>query len=130
MKLNPIYNESKLLEFGFKPLITSEKIDALWKDSKNKSNEEVSEIIKLENKLREDNFIVEDEDSVLYYFQNVYVYEIGHSRRGQFYYLLFNVNTKTFEILATEPDGSGGSVELPNILIDLIKNEIIKLEDE
>ena len=91
----------------------------------NKSTEEVSELIELENKLRQNNFVVEDDCNVLYYFDNVYVYEIGHSRRGQFYYFLFDINTKNFSVIASEPDGSGGAVELPDILIDLIKNEVI-----
>lgn len=75
--------------------------------------------------MRDKYFIVENDFSILYYFENVYVYEIGHSRRGQFYYILFDINTKIFSVIATEPDGSGGDINLPDILIDLIKNEII-----
>ena len=48
-----------------------------------------------------------------------YKFEIGHARRGQFYYLLVDKKTRDIIIHATEPDGSGGSVMCPDVLIKL-----------
>lgn len=53
-----------------------------------------------------------------------YKYNIGHARRGQFYYLLITEN-RNVSIYASEPDGSGTSVLAPNILIELIQKQII-----
>jgi len=44
-------------------------------------------------------------------------YEIAHARRGQFYYLLCNIETLEISVLATTPDGSGCEVLMPDILI-------------
>lgn len=52
-----------------------------------------------------------------------YKYEIGHSRRGQFYYLL--VKNRSLQLYASEPDGSGGKVGCPDVLIRLIKDGIL-----
>jgi len=48
-----------------------------------------------------------------------YKFEIGHARRGQFYYLLVGEKTRDVIIYATEPDGSGGSVICPDVLVEL-----------
>jgi hypothetical protein len=48
-----------------------------------------------------------------------YKFEIGHARRGQFYYLLVGEKTRDIIIYATETDGSGGSVICPDVLIKL-----------
>lgn len=55
-----------------------------------------------------------------------YSLELGHSRRGQHYYLLVRslLETKVL-IYASEPDGDGGSLELSDILFKLIENRII-----
>lgn len=54
-----------------------------------------------------------------------YKFEIGYSRRGQFYYLLVGENTRDLIIYATEPDGNGGSVMCPDILIKLFYDGIV-----
>ena len=54
-----------------------------------------------------------------------YKYEIGHARRGQFYHLLVEEKTRDIIIYATEPDGSGGSVVCPNVLIKLSIDGVI-----
>jgi hypothetical protein len=54
-----------------------------------------------------------------------YKYQIGHARRGQFYYLLVNEETRKLIIYATEPDGGGGCIVSPNVLIELFKDGII-----
>lgn len=54
-----------------------------------------------------------------------YGFEIGHARRGQFYYLLVDENSRNIIIYATEPDGSGGTVMCPDVLIKLVLDGII-----
>ena len=57
-----------------------------------------------------------------------YAYNIGHSRRGQFYYLLVDEATRAIDIYASKPDGSGTSIRLPDVLIRLITDNIIGTE--
>ena len=40
-----------------------------------------------------------------------YTYYLGHSRRGQIYYLI--VSDGFLKLYATEPDGNGGSIVFP-----------------
>lgn len=55
-----------------------------------------------------------------------YKFDIGHARRGQFYYLLISEESREFIIYASEPDGSGGSVLCPDVLIKLALEGIIE----
>ena len=48
-----------------------------------------------------------------------YKFEIGHARRGRFYYLLVGEKTRDVVIYATKPDGSSGSVICPDVLVKL-----------
>ena len=73
---------------------------------------------KIDKKAEEEN-----ENYTVSYFD--YAYNIGHARRGQFYYLLVNEITRVVSIYASEPDGSGTSVLAPNVLIDLIAGGVI-----
>lgn len=54
-----------------------------------------------------------------------YKFNIGHARRGQFYYLLISESQRTVLLYASEPDGSGTSIEAPDVLIELINKKII-----
>jgi len=54
-----------------------------------------------------------------------YKFEIGHARRGQFYYLLISEKTKDIIIYSTEPDGSGGSVICPDVLVKLSLDGVV-----
>lgn len=57
-----------------------------------------------------------------------YAYHIGHSRMGQRYFILISVHEVSGSnvfLRATEPDGDGGSIALPKVLADLIKDGII-----
>lgn len=54
-----------------------------------------------------------------------YKFEIGHARRGQFYYLLVNESTRNIMIYASEPDGMGGIIGCPDILIKLIMDDLV-----
>jgi len=53
-----------------------------------------------------------------------YSYNIGHARRGQFYYILIDEPTRSVTLYASEPDGSGTSIKMPDILIKLITDNI------
>ena len=66
---------------------------------------------------------LDDEDYIISLYD--YQFEIGHSRRGQVYSLLCNEKTRKLSIYASEPDGGGGSVACPDILIKLILDGII-----
>ncbi len=72
--------------------------------------------------LEELGFYLYQENEYEYYYsmENKMIYEIGHSRRGQFYYLIVN-KSNCIEVFATEPDGSGGSIELANTLLKMFK---------
>ena len=64
----------------------------------------------------------EDED---YCIKNAdCIYNIGHSRRGQFYYLI--VKDKEFSLFASEPDGDGGAIKMPRVIIDLYESGLIE----
>lgn len=54
-----------------------------------------------------------------------YFLNLGYSRRGQSYWLFINTNTKSVELYANEPDGSGCGVSLPNVFVSLIKDKIL-----
>lgn len=58
-----------------------------------------------------------DENYTLSVFD--YMLEIGHSRRGQFYYLLVSIENRTINIYASDPDGSGGVITAPDVLIKM-----------
>ena len=64
----------------------------------------------------------ESQDDFLEYYE--YFLNIGHSRRGQCYYLLVN-SDNILLIITTKPDGEGGSVLLPDILINMIKDNCV-----
>lgn len=54
-----------------------------------------------------------------------YKFNVGHSRRGQYYYLLVKESDRIVYVFATEPDGSGGIVYCPNVLKKLIIEGIV-----
>ena len=66
------------------------------------------------------------EDSDIAYMEG-WVYNMGESRRGQFYYLVCSLEGR-FSIVATKPDGSGGALELEkdSIISKLIRDKIAR----
>ena len=52
-------------------------------------------------------------------------YYLGHSRRGQMYYLLVD-EALNIRLYASPPDGGGGSLLMPDVLIRLHKAGLIK----
>lgn len=53
------------------------------------------------------------------------VYDLGHSRRGQYYYLIIE-DDRTISVFATKPDGDGTSIELDDILFELFENNMLE----
>lgn len=62
------------------------------------------------------------EGDVLWYYHG-WVYTLGHSRRGQFYYLI--VDNGELLVYASDPDGSGASVELGDVLFKLYRDGLV-----
>lgn len=54
-----------------------------------------------------------------------YIFSIGHSRRGQFYYILVD-QERYLNIYASPPDGSGDTVKFPDVILQLIRDNIIE----
>ena len=83
----------------------------------NKTLEEIG-FIKVPNDLEYDDDLLG--------FEGGYSYNLGHSRRGQFYYYI--VKNRKLYIKSTEPDGDGASIEAnPKIIKKLIENNLIDL---
>ena len=89
------------------------------------NDDEVKQIVKLENEFEKSHYVAYDDYDGLYYYEGCWVFEIGHSRRGQSYYVIINKNTNEVQLLATEPDGSGGIINAGDIFKVLIENGFI-----
>lgn len=50
-----------------------------------------------------------------------YYFSMGHARRGQFYYLLIG-SDGTVSVFASKPDGSGCSINMHDILLQMIND--------
>jgi hypothetical protein len=89
------------------------------------SDDEVRQIIKLEDEFQSNHYVAFDYESRLYYHDGCWVFEIGHSRRGQRYYVIIDKDTNEVQLLATEPDGCGGIINAGDIFKTLIENGFI-----
>lgn len=69
-----------------------------------------------------------EEDDENYTISNfAYKFNIGHSRRGQHYYLLIGFSSRIINIFASKPDGDGTYIGLPDVLFQLIKDDLVDL---
>ena len=66
----------------------------------------------------------ENEESEIFYSD--YKLNLGHSRRGQFYWILVNSGSRNLSIVATMPDGDGGAIRIPNILMRMVEEGIVE----
>jgi len=66
-----------------------------------------------------------NEDHILFGFEDSYVFDLGHSRRGQHYYYLVTPS-RDVEVIATKPDGAGSSVELHSVILELYKQNLLE----
>jgi len=55
-----------------------------------------------------------------------YFYEVGEGRRGQYYYIGVTAKDRVLSVIATKPDGDGCETALPNILIDMLNDDILE----
>lgn len=60
-----------------------------------------------------------DEYDFLFYLKDAYLYSFGHSRRGQYYYMIIENNNVT--LYTSKPDGDGGSVLLDDTIFNMIE---------
>ena len=73
-----------------------------------------------------ENYVINDEhDDPLYGCEGKYVYDLGHSSRGQHYYVLIQKNLEV-TILASKPDGDGTHIEVGDIFQKLISEGFIE----
>ncbi len=55
-----------------------------------------------------------------------WIYNVGHSRRGQFYYILIDSVSRVLCLYASKPDGDGGIVKMPDVLLTLALDGVIE----
>ena len=65
-------------------------------------------------------------DDECYETRGKLVYNMGHSRRGQFYYLIIEDDC-TISVFSTTPDGSGTSVLMDDVIIEMFKNDMFEI---
>ena len=122
MKIKDLETAKK---YGFKLLISeSDLIDeaAAWRDDFTQEElEEFKKISEINKKLVQENIVV-PEYSCLSGFEGNYGINIGHSKRGQHYYILCNPDTLVLSVFVTASDSSGSNCALPDSLFEMIKN--------
>ena len=127
MKIKDLETAKK---YGFKLLISESDLineAAAWRDDFTPEElEEFKKISEKNKKLMQENIVV-PEYSCLSGFEGDYGVDIGHSRRGQHYYILCNPDTLVLSVFATKPDGSGSNRVLPDWLFEMIKNGDVSL---
>jgi len=111
MKVSKNIKLSELIEYGFKKILKKPNI-----------NDYNTDIEKEEFQYYNDCSDFDNQDEKLSFYE--YVFEVGHARRGQFYYILIDDDRKIY-IWASEPDGDGSAILMPDILVRLIKDEVI-----
>ena len=55
-----------------------------------------------------------------------YVFEIGHSRRGQFYYILVFEGTGDIYLFTSRADGDGAMIDAPDVILKMFTDGIIE----
>jgi len=118
-------------KYGFLPIFQEDKLPSkVFQFSNDYTQEEVdyyNKIWEKDDEIKKENIVV-SEYSDLYYFDDYLAYNIGHSRRGQYYYILCEKDTLELSIIATSPDGSGSNCNLPDILVEMILNGDVVLK--
>jgi hypothetical protein len=110
-------------KYGFCPIFHEENLPSNVTEWNNDFTDE--EIVAYSNlhleddKIKKQNIVVSDRDE-LYWFDDYLILNIGHSRRGQYYYIFCHKKTLELYVYASKPDGSGGVCNLPDILVQMI----------
>ncbi len=66
------------------------------------------------------------------FIENHYIYNLGHSRRGQFYFYTIDMRSedRLINVYASKPDGTGSYVNLDiNLIVDLIDKGLVVEND-
>jgi hypothetical protein len=69
--------------------------------------------------------LTQDEDD--YTIHDEICYEIGHSRRGQYYYYIID-SDRCVRVYGSKPDGSGGSIALDDVIFQMFKDGVLVLD--
>ncbi len=117
-----IKNLKAAREYGFRPVFHEKNLPSNVTEWNNDlTDEEITNLLLEEDKIKKENIVVSDRDE-LYYFDDYLILNIGHSRRGQYYYIFCHKETLELYVYASKPDGSGGVCDLPDILVQMILN--------
>ena len=107
----------------FTPILHEKNLPSKVTEWRNDFNEsefiDFMELPKKDEEAKKGAIIVADGDALEYY-DDFFAWGLGHARRGQHYYLLCHKETLEISVMASEPDGSGSAIEMPNELIDAI----------
>lgn len=76
------------------------------------------------------SFEYETDYSEDFEFENTMIYEMGHSRRGQFYFILIDKSSLVMSVYATEPDGSGSDIAMSDVIFDLIQAGLVEKSND
>lgn len=126
MKLKKGYKYEILSEYGFFETINEEDLpENKFYLNENPTDDDISQMELDTKRLKETHRVIDSEYHPLYCCSNCMVYEMGHARRGQYYYLIFNIKENKFYVLASKPDGSGSEKEIPDIIIKLVEDGIV-----
>lgn len=55
-----------------------------------------------------------------------YKFNLGYARRGQYYWLLVDAGNRCLSIVATQPEGSGCSININDIFFKLIEDGVVE----
>jgi hypothetical protein len=120
MKIKNIETAKK---YGFYPIFHEENLPSNVAEWDNDfTDEEITAYCNLhleDDKIKKEHIVVSYRDE-LYYYDSYLILNIGHSRRGQNYYIFCHKETLELSVFASKPDGSGGNCDLPDILIKMI----------
>ena len=121
----------KAFEYGFKSIIKREDLPYnKWEWSDNITDQECDEFHKAEElskKIEQENIIVNSYYNELYFYDNCLALNLGHSRRGQCYYILCDKQTLELSIFATNADGDSSSIDFPKVIYEMIINQDVIL---
>lgn len=112
MRLKNPKNYEKLFDYNFKTIVREENITE-------------------EHLQNEDRIVtIGDDTDLLYHYEGYLVHNMGHSRRGQYYNLIYSPEYNTFTLYATEPDGTGGSIVLSDIFVRLVADGLVEKKSD
>lgn len=101
-----------LVSLGFKK-VALEKDDPFYNIYNESSDKPIEKYLTLSEIFHKSHYLVSDTSNYVFRHKADYIYHLGHSRRGQNYYIIVD-KTRYLTIFASEADGEGS-----NLLIDM-----------